>query len=341
MPFHFKGTEDSIDMTLQNEHRLFYAPPLALLILAGFLAGCGTGAKNANSKRAVITAAEADTMLQFYAKDRAETEKWLKSSPTSYLATIERRDFGDQVSLTVGSAARNDVRVEDPGVRPRHLRITVVGDSFRVETLDPAAQFEVKGVSMRSAMLPPAGIKIGRFSLRLSHQRFPAIIVFDPQSPRYKLYKGMKFFPPDLSYRIIAPLTANPNPDTTIILSTRGSRRRAVRVGWFDFKVKGTPCRLEATRLLEPGVGEKDFSLFFTDATTGKESYSVGRYLDAQPRGDGLYTLDFNLCYSPACAYSDHYNCPIPPKENRLQVAIAAGEMDAHYPHEDHAVTAR
>ena len=106
----------------------------------------------------------------------------------------------------------------------------------------------------------------------MSHQRFPAIIVYDPQSPRYDLYKGMQFFPPDLSYHIVAALTPNPEADTTIILSTRGSRRRAVRVGWFDFKVKGTPCRLEATRLLEPGVGEKEFGLFFTDATTGKET---------------------------------------------------------------------
>jgi uncharacterized protein (DUF1684 family) len=209
----------------------------------------------------------------------------------------------------------------------------VVGDSFRVETLDPRARFTVRDAEMTSATLPPGSIKVGRFSLRLSHQRFPAIIVFDPQSPRYKLYKGMRFFPPDLSYHIVAPLTPDPKPDTTIILSTRGNRRRAVRVGWFDFKVKGRHCRLEATRLLEPGVGEKGFSLFFTDATTGKETYSVGRYLEAEPRPDGLYVLDFNRCYNPACAYSDHYNCPIPPQKNRLKVAIRAGEMDAHYGH--------
>ena len=81
-----------------------------------------------------------------------------------------------------------------------------------------------------------------------------------------------------------------------------------MRVGWFEFALSGKRHRLEATRLLEPGVGE-DVSLFFTDATTGKESYSVGgRYLDP---ADGLYVLDFNRCYNPACAYSDHC-CPIP-----------------------------
>src|SRR5437867_324924 len=305
--------------------------PLRVLLLAGLLAG--SACSRLGEKAPAMSAAEADTLLKSYAKDRADTEEWLKTSPTSYLATILRRDFEDRASLTVGSAPGNDVRIEDPGVRPRHLRVTVVGDSFRVETVDPRAKFKVKDAEMTSATLPPSGITVGRFSLRLSHQRFPAIIVFDPQSPRYKLYKGMRFYPPDLSYHIVAALTPNPKPDTTIILSTRGNRRRAVRVGWFDFKVKGTACRLEATRLLEPGVGEKDFSLFFTDATTGKETYSVGRYLDAQPRPDGRYVLDFNMCYDPACAYSDHYNCPIPPRENRLTAAIRAGQMDAHYMH--------
>ena len=59
----------------------------------------------------------------------------------------------------------------------------------------------------------------------------------------------------------------------------------------------------------------------------------MGRYLDPEPLPDGRYVLDFNRCYNPACAYSDHYNCPIPPAANRLQVAVRAGEMDAHYMH--------
>ena len=324
----------------QYRARMARAVPLTLLLLAGVLAGVSCRKDASTVSASALSPAEADTLLQSYAKDRAETDEWLKSKPTSYLATILRRDFNERTSLTVGSAAQNDVRLEDAGVKPHHLRVTVVGDSFRVETVDRDARFQVKDSTMASATLPPTSIKAGRFTMRLSHQRYPAIIVFDPQSPRFQEYKGMKFFPPDLSYHIVAALHANPHPDTTIILSTRGNRRRAVRVGWFDFKIHGTPCRLEASRLLEPGSGEDDLGLFFTDATTGKESYSVGRYLDPKRRNDGLYVLDFNMCYNPACAYSDHYNCPIPPQENHLTVAIRAGEMDSHYIHhgsEEHA----
>jgi uncharacterized protein (DUF1684 family) len=306
---------------------------LLLGALALCIASCGRGSKPEVGGPVQVSAAEADTLLRYYAKDRADTEEWLKSSPTSYLATIERKDFESRATLTVGSAPGVDVRLFDPAIRPRHLQVTVVGDSFRVETVDPKARFQVKDSTMSAGMLPPGQMKVGRYTLRLSHQRYPAIIVFDPNSPRFREYKGMKFYPADLGCRIVAPLTPNPNPDTTIILSTRGNRRRAVRVGWFDFKMKGSTARLEADRLLEPGVGEQDISLFFQDATTGKESYSVGRYLDPQLQSDGRYILDFNMAYDPACAYSEHYNCPIPPKENRLSVAITAGQMDAHYLH--------
>jgi uncharacterized protein len=307
---------------------------LAAALVAGFLViSCGRSVPGSKAPPP-LTAAEKDSLLQHYAKDRSDTEEWLKSSPTSYLATVDRRDFGGQTSLTVGRASDSDVRIDDPGVKPHHLRVTVAGDSFHVESVDKGATFTATdSIPQTSAMLPPSGIHVARFALRLSHQRFPAIIVFDPKSPRYKLYKGMQYFPPDLDYRVVATLERNAHPDTTIILSTRGNQRRAVREGSFVFQVKGAPCRLEAVRLLEPGVGEKDLSLFFTDATTGQESYRVGRYLEPEARPDGFYILDFNMCYNPACAYSEHYNCPIPPKENHLQVAIAAGEMDAHYMH--------
>ena len=98
-----------------------------------------------------------------------------------------------------------------------------------------------------------------------------------------------------------------------------------------DFMAEGKPARLEAVRLLEPGVGENDLGIFFRDATTGKESYSLGRYVDVKKLENGRYLLDFNLAYNPACAFSDHYNCPIPPRSNVLQAAIRAGEMDSHY----------
>ena len=307
--------------------RLALAAVLLPLLSAG-----PTGAAPAPAARPVrLATAEADSLTRAILEDRADTEKWLESGETSYLATVQRVDFGAKRTLTVGRDPDNDVRIADPEVSPHHLRVTVTGDSFQVAAVDPGAAFRVKDGARTEATVGPSGIGVGRYTLRLSHQRFPAIIVFDPKSPHFARYKGLKWFPVDFAYRYELRLQANPKQDTVIILSTRGNRRRAVRVGWFDFRVGGTPCRLEATRLLEPGVGENDISVFFRDATTGKETYPTGRYVDPERRPDGRYVLDFNLCYNPACAVSDDYNCPIPPRANLLKVAIRAGEMDAHY----------
>ena len=308
------------------------------LILAAASAGFATPtAARSNAPRVAasepvkLAAAEAETLRTALLKDRQETLDWLKTSPTSYLATVQRRDFEQKDVLTVGRAPDNDVRIDDPAIEPHHLHVSVMGDSFHVEAVDDSARFMVKSEALRDARVGPSAIGVDRFTLRLSHQRFPAVIVFDPKSPRFANYKGLEWFAPDYRFRYVLPLSLNPAPDTLIIMSTRGNQRRALRVGWFDFKAAGKSCRLAVTRLLEPGVSEKDFGIFFRDATTGKESYAVGRYVDAERRPDGMFVLDFNNAYNPACAVSDHYNCPIPPKDNVLKVAIRAGEMDSHY----------
>ncbi len=288
-------------------------------------------ATGAGAPGAAPEASPPDSITVAILKDRADTEEWLRSKPNSYLAAVQRVDFEERTTLTVGRAPGNDVRLDDSTLAARHLSVTVVGDSFRVEALDAAARFVANGAETRSATLPPSAIGVGRFLLRLSHQRFPALILFDPRSPRFREFKGLRYYPVDLAYRHVLPLRANPHPDTTVILSTRGSRRRAVRAGWFEFRVGGKACRLEATRLLEPGVGENDLSVFFRDATTGNETYALGRYLDVEPLADGRFVLDFNRAYNPACAISEYYNCPIPPRENTLRVAVRAGEMDSHY----------
>ena len=150
-------------------------------------------------------------------------------------------------------------------------------------------------------------------------------------SPRFKEYRDIPYFPIDLSLRYRVRLVPDPKAETLAIQSTGSADRRAQRVGWFEFKVGTTPVRLAAHRLLEPGSSADSLSVFFRDATTGKGSYKVGRYVEPKREADGSYILDFNMAYSPACAYSGYYNCPIPPKENFLPIAIKAGEKDPPY----------
>jgi len=274
-----------------------------------------------------LTAEEAAVITAEIHRRRAEAERWLQTDPTSYLATTERHDFERRVVLTVGSGSAADVRIDDPALHPQHLTVTALEDGFRIEAAAPAATFKIGDTVVRQGVLSSGFVELGRYRLRLSHQGFPAIVVLDREKVRLAGVVRPRYFPVDLSYRYVVPLTAAARAEPVVILSTRGHQRRALRAGWFDLEIAGTSCRVEAVRLLEPGVGESSYGLYFRDLTTEHETYPVGRYLDPEELPDGTYLIDFNLAYNPACAFSPHYNCPIPTRENTLPIQIRAGEM--------------
>ena len=115
-------------------------------------------------------------------------------------------------------------------------------------------------------------------------------------------------------------------------MQTSGTIKKMYRVyGTASFTIDGTSYSLniyQSQDLLNSSMKNYLF-LPFTDATSGKDSYETGRYVDLNTTdiNNGTITIDFNKAYNPYCAYVDgKYNCPIPPKENNLAVAITAGE---------------
>ena len=167
----------------------------------------------------------------------------------------------------------------------------------------------------------PRTIDAGRYRLRLSHQNMPAVVVLDAEAPRDQVTP--EWFPYDGAYRFVVALERD-QADLTVG-STRERDRAATRAGWLRFDVAGVPGRVMALRMNEPGVAADALDVYFTDATSGRESYRM-RYVEVSATADRRYVLDFNRAYNPACAYSPHYNCPIPPSENALKIAIRAGE---------------
>ncbi len=248
-------------------------------------------------------------------KEREQTSASFRDPRTSPLAAVARHDFQGDRPMSFGSAAVADVRLE--GVPPKAAVLRALADGFelqregRIERLDPSAN-----------------VQLGRYTLRLSHQNFPGVVVLDPRSPRLKTGPFPGWFDPDPAFRVEARLVHEPQAREEIVLSTRGNRRRAQRLGKLEFTLQGRVLQLTALHLLEPGTGESAVSVYFRDATTGHESYAVGRYVDAESLGGDRYVVDFNRAYNPTCAFSSLYNCPIPPRENVLPVAIPAGERD-------------
>lgn len=142
-------------------------------------------------------------------------------------------------------------------------------------------------------------------------------------------FRGLSYFPPDSAYRVVASVVPFARQDVVQLGSTKGDVRPQVRFAELLFTVDGHDLRLTGFQDVDPANGDELF-VPFRDATTGKESYGAGRYLEVEveqrPDGKLTATLDFNLAYSPWCAYNVAYSCTLPPVENTLPVAIKAGE---------------
>lgn len=141
-------------------------------------------------------------------------------------------------------------------------------------------------------------------------------------------FAGLKYFEPDPDYRFDTQLHRYGVASTVVMATSRKTRQLFNGAGRFEVVIEGQPVKVQAYQ----SAGREDRSLFvpFRDATSGRETYGGGRYLDLEVQHDDRYLLDFNYSYSPYCAYNDGYVCPLPPKENWLAVAIRAGEKRYH-----------
>jgi len=146
-------------------------------------------------------------------------------------------------------------------------------------------------------------------------------------------FTGLAYFPVDPNYRAVATVVPFAQQEVVQLGSTQGDIRPQVRFAELRFTLEGQDLRLTGFQDVTPTDADELF-VPFRDATTGKESYGAGRYLEVQVEQDEhgalIALLDFNLAYSPWCSYNDAYSCTLPPVENTLMVAIRAGERTYH-----------
>ena len=135
----------------------------------------------------------------------------------------------------------------------------------------------------------------------------------------------LAYFPIDESYAVPASLEPSPDRSRIQVPTSIGKMRELERVGALKFSLKGQQLRLTAFRDLESRDANRLF-VPFSDLTSGTETYPAGRYMELDPTPTGIYVVDFNIAYHPYCYYSPEYDCPFPPKENKLALPIRAGE---------------
>jgi uncharacterized protein (DUF1684 family) len=139
------------------------------------------------------------------------------------------------------------------------------------------------------------------------------------------------FYKPDSTYRVMATVERMVNAEPFAMPTYSGKTKEHVAYAILSFVLDEKPQQLTIYRSLNlmkvPNYRDYLF-LPFKDATSGRETYGGGRYIDFRTGDikDGKVTLDFNRAYNPYCAYQEGYSCPIPPATNVLSVAIKAGE---------------
>lgn len=169
----------------------------------------------------------------------------------------------------------------------------------------------------------------------------------DPGSPFRRdssvAYHGIRWFPVDPRYRASSVLHRYDHPETVVVLGTRGEERRNLKYGYFEFVLPDENGRAKLCKLnvykFTPYDGQRyllyrdNLSVWFTDLTTGKETYGVGRYVEIGnevAESSHVYVIDLNKAYNPYCAYSSLYSCAVPRQEDRLTIAVRAGELKYH-----------
>ena len=149
-----------------------------------------------------------------------------------------------------------------------------------------------------------------------------ALRVRDALAPTRTGFPGIEYFDIDPGFRLRAQFHAKPPGSKIEIVNILGITEPMDNPGTLSFEKDGKQFTVET-------VDEGDHRLFlvFADRTSGHESYAASRFLYAEyPDAKGFTTLDFNEAYNPPCAFTPYSTCPLPPRQNRLDLAVRAGE---------------
>ncbi len=141
-------------------------------------------------------------------------------------------------------------------------------------------------------------------------------------------YKSIEYYPAKEDFKVKGTLKRFSKRETLKLANSDGTSTSYLKFANVEFKINGIECSLLVLKAL--GFGNQ-YLLAFGDETSGNATYGGGRYLDIVIGKSDQVELDFNKTYNPYCAYFDDFTCPLPPRENLLDVAIEAGEKNYPY----------
>jgi uncharacterized protein (DUF1684 family) len=230
----------------------------------------------------------------------------------------------------VGSSSSSTIRI--PGGPAEWGTIYLEGDELRFVpaqdsdvTVNDAEATEIMLVADNQG--EPTVVRSGNLSFYAIFRESYALRIKDTQAPALQEFTGVKNYDFQPDWRFDARFIPAEEGQTIEIGNVLGQLSPSPVYGFVEFERDG-----ENYRLL--GLGDEDSEslwFLFADRTSGRETYGSGRFLysDGMPK-DGRVLVDFNKAYNPPCAFNEYSTCPLPPQQNRLDLAVTAGEKNYH-----------
>ena len=296
--------------------------PLLHLITVAILAGSLILPTNMSANES-----ESDYIEQMQQWRQARHERL--SDPDGWM-TLVGMEWLEEGENPVGSAESNSARI--PGGPGSWDTIFLAGDEIRYVPASNSG-ITVDGETVQEAMLVPdnkgrpTGVRSGDLSFYVIFRESYALRIKDRKAPNLLAYKEMPAYDIQPDWRIEGRFERAEEGAVIEIANVLGQVSDTPLFGTFQFEREGTPYSLLAL-----GAEDSDDLWFiFADKTSGRETYGAGRFLyrDGMPE-DGKLVVDFNKAYNPPCAYNDYSTCSLPPQQNRLRLAVRAGEMKYH-----------
>jgi uncharacterized protein (DUF1684 family) len=302
-------------------------PGVLVLLLLSLSALNATDTDSAATWRASLLTWRAEL-----AKELQQANGWLT------LIGLEWLKPGDN---TFGSAPGNNFVVKAPTAA--YLGVVQLNDKG-LELLPPHGGYP-KGLLV-DGRLPenpqtlgsddsehPSKITTGTVTITIIHrsERY-GLRIKDSKAPARTQFHGLRWYPPDETYRVQAKWIPYNPPHQVAIPTILGTEVKSDVPGAAEFTLDGKMLRLEP--ILE-SPDEKELFFILRDTTSTTETYGAGRFLYTPLPDHGLaepgeLVLDFNRAQNPPCAYTPYATCPLPPPQNRLPIAIPAGQQRYH-----------
>jgi uncharacterized protein (DUF1684 family) len=266
---------------------------------------------------------------------RAEVERWRSErdarlrAPDGWLSVVGLAWLAPGANR-FGSAPDNPIVL--PAGAPAHAGTLVLEKRSVKLVVDASASFTLDGGAPRAgavrtdATATPNVFGSGTLTWQVIErgERF-GVRVKDSASPARRTFAGGSWYPVDPAYRVVARLVPHAGMSEMIVPDASGGRQTLKSPGTLELTLLGKPQRLDPVL---DGDDDNDQMIVFRDLTSGHESYGGGRFVRALRQADGTFVVDFNRAYAPPCAFTPYATCPLPPDQNRLKIAVQAGEKN-------------